>query len=74
MPMARAWVCSFRRMTVDDITLCASSEVCPLRKSCRRAWNGQATPMRQSWGLFRWSETSSGAACQHLLPRAEDSK
>lgn len=74
MPMARALACSFRRTTVADITLCGSFN-CPLRGGCKRGeWDGRQLPLKQSREMFTWLETPSGSACQHLVPRAEDSK
>lgn len=70
MPVARAWACSFRSAEMADVTLCASFK-CPLREGCERAYDGRPVAFKQSWAVFEWRDTSSGAACQHFVPRKE---
>lgn len=56
---------------MNDVTLCTSFQ-CPLREGCKRAYDGRRpVAFKQSWASFEWRETSSGAACQYLVPRKE---
>ena len=70
MPTERAWACSSRSAAMADVTLCTSFG-CPLREGCKRAYDGRPVAFKQAWAAFEWRETSSGAACQFLVPRKE---